>query len=304
MIKHFFYCAIAVLFACQSAEKNTAENEKLKVVCTTGMIADAAAQIGGQYIEVQSLMGPGVDPHLYKASQGDLRLLSDADIIFYNGIHLEGKMGGIFKKLGLKKPVVAIGDALDKEQLIRLDGISYDPHIWMDVPLWSKAIEEIRNTLVQALPKQKKNIEKQFEAYQAQLTALDGWIRMKVEEIPAAKRMLITSHDAFNYFGRAYAIQVIGLQGISTLSEFGLKDITNMVQTITENGIPYVFVESSVSTKSLEAVMVGCKDLGHDLQIGGTLYSDALGAADGLAGTYKGMMQHNVNTLVKALAKP
>ncbi len=275
----------------------------LQIVCTTGMIGDAIARVAGDRAEVVSLMGPGVDPHLYKATQGDLRKLNRADLVFFNGLHLEGKMGEVLEKVGQLKPVVALGDSLPSRRLINSTNYAsaHDPHIWFDVALWSEAIGLASQTLARLDTAHREQYLQGYATFQAELEALDEEVNRRIHEIPEQQRILITAHDAFEYFGRAYDIEVRGLQGISTVSEFGLKDVSDLVNLIVDRGIKAIFVESSVPRKSLEAVVEGCKQRGHNTTIGGTLYSDAMGAADTPAGTYPGMVRANVNTIVSAL---
>ncbi|MFT5971156.1 MAG: manganese/zinc/iron transport system substrate-binding protein [Flavobacteriales bacterium] len=288
-------------FSCRVDTTKIKTEGILKVVCTTGMIGDAVLNIGGSFVEVTSLMGPGVDPHLYKASQGDLTSITGADIIFYNGLHLEGKMGEILEKVSRYKPVVAMSSTLDSSKLIDLGNDLKDPHIWFDVALWSTGLEGVKNALIALDPEHTKGYENNYLAYLKQLSDLDHWALEQLASIPEHKRILITSHDAFSYFGQAYNIKVEGLQGISTLAEYGLRDITNMVHYVISKKIHSVFVESSVSKKSLEAVIQGCEGAGHQLKIGGELFSDAMGQAGTLDGTYIGMIKHNVKTITEAL---
>lgn len=275
----------------------------LQIVCTTGMIGDAMARVAGDRAEVVSLMGPGVDPHLYKATQGDLRKLNQADVVFFNGLHLEGKMGEVLEKVGRLKPVIALGDSLPSQRLINSTNYAsaYDPHIWFDVALWSEAVGRATQTLAKLDTAHRNQYLEGYATFQKELEALDGEVTRQIQEIPEEQRILITAHDAFEYFGKAYDIEVRGLQGISTVSEFGLKDISNLVNLIVDRSIKAVFVESSVPRKSLEAVVEGCAQRGHKTIIGGTLYSDAMGAASTPAGTYPGMVRANVQTIVSAL---
>lgn len=290
----------AVFFGCGSpAEENS--TKKLYVVATTGMIADAAANIVGDSAVVEGLMGPGVDPHLYKATRSDLSKLREADIILYNGIHLEGKMGEVLEKLSTQKPVFAVADGIDQQRLIVLEENVYDPHIWFDVSLWNEAVAYMGEKLAEVDTTNASYYQSNTEAYTQELADLHQWTSTQIESIPQQSRVLITAHDAFNYFGQAYNIEVRGLQGISTISEFGLKDISVLVDFITERGIKAVFVESSVPTKSLESVVSGAKERGHEVSIGGTLYSDALGEKGTDAGTYVGTVRANVNTIVTSL---
>ena len=285
------------------APDSTEEPHQLKIVCTTGMIADAVATIAGEEASVSALMGPGVDPHLYKASQGDLQRLSQADLIFYNGLHLEGKMGEILQKVGKRKPVIGVSDALARDRLLKLAAAAdaYDPHIWFDVALWSEAVSHIGVSLEQLDTVHAAVYRERTAAYLDSLLQLDAWVRGQMASISPEQRVLITAHDAFAYFGRAYGVEVRGLQGISTVSEYGLKDVSDLVEFISGRKINAVFVESSVPAKSLEAVVEGCEKRGHPVRIGGTLYSDALGEAGTPEGAYLGMVRANVRTIVQAL---
>lgn len=272
-------------------------------VATTGMIADAVRAVGGELVQVHGLMGPGVDPHLYKASQGDVRRLAAADIIFYNGLALEGRLSDILVRMARQKPTVAVSEYVPEELLMEPAEFQghYDPHIWFDVSLWKTAIERIRDGFIEVDPQNEAAYRQNATAYLKELDDLESYVRERLAEIPADKRVLVTAHDAFGYFGRAYGIEVVGLQGISTDTEVGLKDIQNLVGFLTERGIKAVFVESSVPRRSLEAVVEGAASRGHSVTIGGELYSDALGEPGTPAGTYIGMIRHNVDTIVAAL---
>lgn len=302
---NILYITIIILLftACQNEEQSSETSEKFLIVTTTGMIGDAVSNIVGENIQVKSIMGPGVDPHLYKATREDLSLLREANLIFYNGLHLEGKMGEVLKKLASKKPVYAIGDQIDNQKLNQIDpqNEAVDPHIWFDVSLWTDAVKILTNLLIEEIPEQKATFSQNSSQYQEALLDLHQQTKDQIQSIPKERRVLITAHDAFGYFGRAYDIEVRGLQGISTVSEFGLKDIASLVDFIVENKIKAVFVESSIPRKSLEAVVSGCQQKGHEVSIGGTLYSDAMGAANTPEGVYLGMVRHNVHTIVKAL---
>jgi len=304
------YLLVAMLLAGSGCTMDTSRRADLsgvegplQIVCTTGMIGDAIARVAGDRAEVISLMGPGVDPHLYKATQGDLRKLKQADLVFFNGLHLEGKMGEVLEKVGQLKPVVALGDSLPTSRLINSTNYAsaYDPHIWFDVALWSEAIGRATQTLIKLDTAHREQYLEGFTRFQEELIALDEEVARKIQEIPPEQRILITAHDAFEYFGQAYDIEVRGLQGISTVSEFGLKDVSDLVNLIVDRGIKAIFVESSVPRKSLEAVVEGCDQRGQKTIIGGTLYSDAMGAAGTPAGSYPGMVRANVNTIVSAL---
>lgn len=274
---------------------------QINIVTTTGMIADLTQNIGGDEVKVTALMGSGVDPHLYKATQGDLRKLLRADLIFYNGLHLEGKMQDVFEKMARKKPVYAISAELPAERLRHFD-THPDPHIWFDVQLWKLAGQYILKVLSEHEPKARPTFERNAQLYFAQLDELDSWIRQQMASIPQNQRILITAHDAFGYFGQAYSVEVMGLQGISTAAEFGLQDMKQLKDVIVKNGVKAVFVESSVSPRFIESLMKGVRAEGHELKIGGELYSDAMGLPDTAEGHYLGMVRHNVNTLVHALS--
>lgn len=294
--------AALLLAGCQATRPDTG-TEKLNIVCTTGMIGDAVAKVAGDRARVTALMGPGVDPHLYKASQGDLQKLSQADVIFYNGLHLEGKMVEILEKVGKTRPVIAVSDGIDESRILQLGNLTdtHDPHIWFDVQIWSEVVSYIGANMEKLDSLHAAEYGERAAAYRDTLLALDSWVRNELGSIPKQQRVLITAHDAFSYFGRAYDVEVKGLQGISTVSEYGLKDVSDLVTFISDRKIKAVFVESSVPTKSLEAVVEGCKKRGHDVHIGGTLYSDAMGQAGTPDGEYTGMVRANVRTIVHAL---
>jgi manganese/zinc/iron transport system substrate-binding protein len=276
---------------------------RMQVVTTTSILKDAVQHIIGDAADVESIMGSGVDPHLYKATQGDLQKLTDADIIIYNGLHLEGKMGEVMEKLARQKTVVA-GTAGIPENLLRRSPQfrdSQDPHVWFDVRLWQQVVKHLSQELQKKDPKNASIYQQNTEAYLKQLDELHQWVSGQIAFIPEKQRILITAHDAFGYFGDAYHIQVRGLQGISTVSEFGLQDVSSLVNFIVQNRIKAVFVESSVSPKSIEAVVIGSEQKGHQVRVGGTLFSDALGEDGTAEGTYIGMVRHNVNSIVSSL---
>jgi len=276
---------------------------KLYVVCTTGMITDLVGEIGGERIEVDGLMGPGVDPHMFKASQGDIRRLSEADIIFYNGLHLEGKMTDIFEKMARSKKVIPVASGIDSSRLIRPDEYegAYDPHIWFDVWLWKQTIDVVLFQLIRSDSLNRPVYEENARRYAMRLDSLHTWVHEQIASIPEEQRVLITAHDAFSYFGRSYGIQVIGLQGMSTVAEYGINDVNRLVNLIVDLRIRAIFVESSVPQRSINAVKEGCAARGFDVQIGGTLYSDALGGPGTQAENYMDMVRSNVTTIVTAL---
>ena len=283
--------------------------ERPQIVCTTGMIADALQTMCSDWADVTALMGAGVDPHLYKASQGDTEKLSNADLIVYNGLHLEGKMEVVLKKLAARKKVIPLGEYLSPASLLPTGNEppsfekagSIDPHIWMDLQLWKTALEKLHTDLLQQFPEHKTNIADNYAKYASRIDSTHNSILQLMAAIPTAQRLMVTSHDAFRYFGRAYTIEVKGLQGISTVSELGLQDITQMVNLLSSRKINAVFVESSVSDKAIASVIEGCAAKGHQLRKGGTLFSDAPGNEGTPEASYNGMMQHNARTISAAL---
>lgn len=286
------------LTACSESSK-----KETLIVCTTGMIGDAVQHLMGDSVKVEVLMGPGVDPHLYKATQGDINDLSNADVIIYNGLHLEGKMGEIFEKLSRQKTTIAVGEQVDESRLINSTDFqgAEDPHIWFDVALWSEAIAGVAEELKKKFPAKANDIDTRLAEYRQKLKELDDYARQQIASLPESQRVMITAHDAFKYFGRAYGLEVRGLQGISTAAEYGLQDVSQLVNEITDRKVKAVFVESSVPKKSIEAVIEGCRSRGHDVKLGGELYSDAMGSAGTPEGTYIGMVRHNVDVITEAL---
>lgn len=300
----FVLATVLLIAGCKpQASDDRDPDKKIRIVTTTGMIQDAVVHIVGDHAEVVALMGPGVDPHLYKATHGDLERLTEADIIFYNGLHLEGKMGEVFEKLARLKPVIAVADEIPEGRLRKVPGFqgSYDPHIWFDVSLWKEAVSAVSSFMQQYDSVNGNEYRSRSEAYLLRLDSLHQSVKESIREIPEIQRVLITAHDAFGYFGDAYGIEVRGLQGISTLSEFGLRDVTDLVNYIISRKVKAIFVETSVSQRSIEAVVEGCQKRGWDVRIGGSLYSDAMGAAGTPEGSYIGMVHANVNTIVESL---
>lgn len=300
--KLIILCMI-VMIACGKIQDKKLPNGRLNIVTTTGIIEDAVKNIVGDSADVTALMGPGVDPHLYKATQGDLQKLTGADIIFYNGLHLEGKMGEVLEKLSRMKPVVAVAEDIDQDRLRKVPEFNnnYDPHIWFDVNLWTEAVRKIDEALQEMDSSNAEYYHQNALAYIKQLDSLHGWVKQEISTIPEEQRILITAHDAFGYFGDAYNIKVLGLQGISTLSEYGLRDVSDLVKFIVEHRIKAVFVETSVSENAINAVVQGAQERGFDVRIGGNLYSDAMGKKGTPEGTYTGMVRANVKTIVEAL---
>jgi manganese/zinc/iron transport system substrate-binding protein len=299
-----FLILIVLIIGCTNT-KDAGNDKKLKIVIvgTTGMIADAIGNIAGEKVDVKALMGPGVDPHLYKVTQGDLKKLQDADLVFYNGLHLEGKMGEVLKKLSAKKKVIAFSDGISMDKIRMLDqkGNVHDPHIWFNVAIWKDAVLYASKELQKADSVNSEIYKINTLKFAGQLDSLDSWVKTEISTIPEQSRLLITAHDAFGYFGEAYKIEVKGLQGISTVSDYGLNDVTTLVNLITSRKIKAIFIETSVSDKSIKAVVEGCQAKGHKVIIGGVLFSDAMGQAGTPEGTYIGMVKANVNTIVGAL---
>jgi manganese/zinc/iron transport system substrate-binding protein len=277
---------------------------KIKLTTTTSMVTDLVKTVGGERVEVTGLMGAGVDPHLYKASASDITRLQRADVIFYNGLLLEGKLQDVFARMArTKKHVYAITESIDEKEFLEPDsfGGHYDPHVWFDVILWSKCIESVVKGLSEFDPKSKDYFEKRGKEAQAKMRDLHAWALKKAAELPKEKRVLITSHDAFNYFGRAYGFKVVGLQGISTVEEPSLAAMTKLVDFVKEQKVKAIFIESSVSPNAIKRIS---QDAG--VKIGGELFSDAMGTPGEMEngydlGTYEGMIKHNLTTVVNAL---
>lgn len=276
---------------------------KLRIVATTGMVADAVRNVAGERADVTALMGPGVDPHLYKASEGDVLRLGTADVVFYSGLHLEAKLGEVLERMGDRVRARAVTDGMEPSRLLRPAAFEgqYDPHVWFDVTLWAQTIDVIRDTLSELDPASAGLYRANAHAYRQQLLDLDGYVRQQAARIPAPQRVLITAHDAFNYFGRAYGFEVRGLQGVSTATEAGTGDVQGLARFIAERQIRALFIESSVPVRNVEAVQAAVRARGFEVRIGGELFSDAMGSAGTVEGTYIGMVQHNIDTIVSAL---
>ncbi len=296
------------LLSCfQSSGPGTEEDisQKINVVTTTGMINDVVLNLGGDKVSTRSLMGPGVDPHLYKASAWDVQTLLKADVILYNGLNLEGKMTEVFRNMSRRGiSTTAVAEELERSRLQRpesLQGYYYDPHIWFDVELWTDVVKVIKDVLIRQDRQNSKIYTANAEIYKNKLKDLQGYVHERTHALPGEKKVLVTAHDAFGYFGTAYGFEVIGLQGISTDSEAGVADVQGLSKLIAERKIPAIFVESSVSPKYIEAVKKAVKARGFDVRIGGTLYSDALGDPGTPEAEYIGMFKHNVDTIVDAL---
>ena len=285
--------------------RGNVRDRNVQVVATTSMIADLAREIGGDRVEVEGLMGPGVDPHLYRPRESDVARLVGADLVLYNGLELEGKMGEVLEQVEGRGIVAEpVAEAVDEGRLLRppeFEG-AFDPHLWMDVSLWKQVAQATADALTALDPTHAEVYAQNAEAYLQRLDALDAYVRQRVAELPEERRVLVTAHDAFNYFGRAYGFEVRGLQGLSTATEAGAADVSALAQFVAERGIPAMFVETSVSDRSIRAVREAVRARGAEVEIGGNLFSDALGTAGTPEGTYEGMIRHNVDTVVGALA--
>ena len=277
----------------------------LHIVATTGIIEDGLMHIVGDSAEVSSIMGPGTDPHVYKPTPGDIQMLDDADVIVCNGLHLEGKMAEMLDKYSKEKPVLKVSDGIAEKDLIKsIDlGDSYDPHIWFDTRIWMQGMKYIADELGKIDSNSASYYAGNFKRYQQETEELDQWVFTQLDSLDSNHRVLITSHDAFSYFGRRYEIEVYGIQGISTLSEVGLKEISGMVDFVIQRQIGALFVETSTSQKTAESIVDGCKAQNYTLRIEGPLYSDALGEPDTDAGNYLGMIRANVTMIVNGLKK-
>ncbi len=286
-----------------ASSTDISSQKPIRVVTTIGMITDIVQNVGGDRVNVTGLMGPGIDPHLYKASEGDVARLTGADVIFYNGLHLEGKMAGVLERMQDQIKTVVVTQDIDRGILLappEFEG-AYDPHVWFDVTLWMQVVERVRDTLIEVDKDSEKLYRANTKDYLARLGELHVYVMQQADRVSPDQRVLVTAHDAFNYFGRAYGFEVRGLQGISTAAEAGTADVQALVQFIVERRIPAMFVETSVPRRSIEAVQAAVKAKGFSVKIGGQLFSDAMGPAGTPEGTYIGMVRHNIDTIVASL---
>ncbi len=277
---------------------------ELNAAATVGMIADVVAEIGGSCVTVSAMMGPGVDPHLYSATLQDVELLFTSDILFYGGLNLEARLTDVFEQVavGLDKTVIPVSEAIDPARILYgPNSTAPDPHVWMDVSLWMQAAGAVRDSLLAALPDHAAYIQANAARYLDEMAALDAEVRGLIESIPEEQRVLVTAHDAFQYFGRAYGIEVVAPQGISTATEAGVQDIRRTISLLVERHIPAIFVETSVSPDVIEAIQAGARSRGQDVVIGGSLFSDAMGTSGTPEGTYLGMIRANAQTISRAL---
>jgi manganese/zinc/iron transport system substrate-binding protein len=281
-----------------------AQTGPLAVVATTGMIADVARELAGEHAQVIALMGEGVDPHLYKPTRSDIDRVMRADLVLYNGLLLEGKMTDAFVRAATSgRRVVAVTERIDESFLLEPESFEghFDPHVWMDPQAWSRAVEAIRDELIALDPAHASDYTSNATRYLAKLAELDAYAQRVLATVPPDRRVLVTAHDAFNYFGRRYNFVVVGIQGLSTESEAGVRDIERLVDVLAIRRIPAVFVESSVSDRNIKALIDGARAVDHTVTIGGQLFSDAMGAPGTYEGTYLGMLDHNVTTIARAL---
>jgi manganese/zinc/iron transport system substrate-binding protein len=299
--------AVAAVTACGGRVTAPEENGGLRVVATTTIVGDLVRTIGGSEVQLEVLMGPGVDPHLYKASAGDVRRMSSAEAIFFNGLHLEGKMTEVLDRMGERGvTTVAVGECLPAEELITSAAFSglHDPHVWFDVGLWAQATRCVADALAELAPAHATAYRNRAQAYRDELMEFDGWVQGRVGDLEPEQRVLVTAHDAFSYFGRAYGFEVYGLLGVSTASEAGTSDVKKLAHFIAERRVPAIFVETSVPPRYVRALKEAVEAQGFAVEIGGTLYSDSLGDSGTPAGTYVGTVRANVDTIVTALAMP
>jgi len=297
--------AMATLLGCAERQAPSAESDaKITIVATTGMVGDAVRAVAGDRAEVSSLMGSGVDPHLYKPTRTDIARLMNADAVFYNGLLLEGKMtDALIRAATSGKPVFAVTELIDESSLLEPAEFQghFDPHVWMDPSAWSSAVEVVRDKLIELDPPGEATYRANAEVYIKEVQDLDAYAELVLSTVPEGARVLVTAHDAFNYFGRRYDYQVVGIQGISTESEAGVRDIQRLVDLLVERKIGAVFIESTVSRRNVESLIAGARASGQDVTIGGELFSDAMGAPGTYEGTYLGMIDHNVTTVARAL---
>ncbi len=295
--------AFLAVAAISGGEPAQARDQKIKAVATTGMIADTVRSVAGERAEVVALMGPGVDPHLYRQTRSDVITLARADIVFYNGLYLEAQLEKLLLELARTKPVVAVAERVPREKLLAHDQYKnkFDPHLWMDPALWAIVVETIRDELTARDPAGRADYADNAARLLAELARLADYAKTVLASVPETQRVLITAHDAFRYFGRAYGYQVLGIQGISTESEAGLKEIEELVGQIVERRIGAIFVETSVSDRNVKALIEGAAARGHAVRIGGELFSDSMGNEGTYEGTYIGMIDHNATVIARAL---
>ena len=292
-----------IIISC--GEEQVSQNNKIEVICTTGVIADAVSNILPEDFKVSSLMGPGVDPHTYKSKTSEMKRLMNAKAVVYNGIHFESNLIDAIEEIAKKSFVISLGDIVPQERLKKTTdfGSAYDPHFWHDVNLFATSIKLSGQRFALKFPDFKVYIDSATESYTKKLFKTERYVRNEIAKIPDSSRVLITAHDAFGYYGRLFGIDVKGVQGISTASDISIRGITELTEFIVSKNIPSIFVENSVSQKNINSVVEGCKSKGLNLTIGGTLYSDGLGDSKSGANTYIKMIKKNTNTIVSALTR-
>ena len=306
LVSSIFFCISLLPLApgLAHSENPTPSNSRPTIVTTTGMLADTVRNLVQENAIVNSLIGPGVDPHMYKPTRSDIASLLGADLIFFNGLQLEGRFEHALERIARAKAnVVAVGDLLDPSLLQAPEDHekAYDPHIWMDPVLWKEVTRLLSKHLISHFPHLTFTIRRNTEKHLEQLDTLHTFAETSIESIPEYSRILVTAHDAFHYFGRRYNVRVIGIQGVSTESEAGIRDINVIVRTLINHKVPAVFIESTVSDRNVQAIREGSKARGHHVALGGTLFSDAMGKENTPEGTYVGMLKHNITTFVTAM---
>jgi manganese/zinc/iron transport system substrate-binding protein len=303
ILRRFVVFAVLAALALPFAPARALADAPLRIVATTGMIADAARQVGGDLVEVKGLMGPGIDPHAYRQTRTDIVALTRADLVLWHGLYLEAQMEDFFHDLSRKRNVVAVAEAISRDKLRSHDSYAdkFDPHVWMTPILWKDVVTEVQRALTELHPEGADYFAANAARHQADLDRLAVYAAESMAKVPEGNRVLLTAHDAFGYFGASFDIEVWGIQGISTQSEAGLNRIGKLVDMLVERQITAVFVESSVSDRSIRALIEGAASKGHALKIGGELYSDAMGEDGTYEGTYLGMIDHNVTVIASAL---
>ncbi len=298
--------ALAALAPVRLSRQVTAEDGRRRVVASTGQVGDLARIIGGEHVDVKALMGPGVDPHLFKASEGDVIDLIEADLIMYSGLHLEGGLGEVLEQASKRIAVSQVSDGVPEDQLIQPEDDAFDgnpdPHFWFDPTLWAHAADEAARALAELDGEHADAYLANAETYKAELDSLDAYAAGQFERIPERSRILVTAHDAFGYLGRRYNLEVVGLQGISTATEAGVRDVQSIADLLVANEVRAIFVETSVPQRTIEAVQVASRDRGWEVAIGASLYSDAMGDDGTTEGTYLGMMRYDIDTIVAGLS--
>lgn len=298
--------SLSLFVACGGTPSTDEESGPLRVVATTSIVGDLVRAIGGDVIQLETLMGAGVDPHLYKPSAGDVRKMASAQVLVYSGLHLEGKMTEVLAEMGTRgAETIAVAECVAPERLLPVAGFEtmHDPHVWFDVELWAEAAACLRDALMRIDPENANGYQERGDAVITEFATLHEWVGEQIASLPEERRVLVTAHDAFSYFGRAYGVEVRGLLGVSTAAEAGTADVQELAKFIAERNLPAVFVESSVPPRFIEALTEAVMARGGDVTIGGSLYSDALGSPGGPAETYVGTVRANVETIVGAMSK-